>query len=98
MSWGGRTIKNNFRMKAGLDVNKIIAALISLTTLIALLLLGIAALLIWAPEILLDIFRIGICIACVFAGLCMLIPLLIVLFNIIRGAINKGQKNKDITE
>lgn len=73
-------------------MKKIIVFLISTTTLIAMLLFGIAALVIWAPEILIGTLRLGISIACVLAGLCMLTPLFIALFLIISSAINKGQK------
>ncbi len=78
-------------MKGRFEVNKIIAALIPLTTLIALMLLGIATFMICAPDILLVFFL-------SFAGLCLLILLLIALFFIIRCGIDKRREKKDITE
>lgn len=68
----------------------IIALLTTLTTGIAMLLLFIAVLLVLAPELLLGPLQPWIVIACLVAGLCMLIPVVIIILY----AINSKRPKK----
>lgn len=73
-------------------INLIVFAIVFTIILLACLLLGIAALLIWAPGVLIGALRSGITIACVIGGIILLTPIIIFLFGMLTLRNSKDKK------
>lgn len=75
-----------------MTIRLIVFGIVFIIILLACLLLGIAALLIWAPGVLIDTLRSGITIACVIGGIILLIPIIIFIFGMFTPRNSKDKK------